>query len=314
MAVISILVVGVGELGTGILESLATDSRRDGARISMLLRPNSINSTDPAKRTRLERLCALGIGVEAGDFLSESGRAALGPVLRNYDVVIQAAGYGMPIGTQRAVTEAVLAAGVRHYIPWQFGADYEAIGRGSANPQFDENLDVRDLLRSQQGQGRTKWTILSTGLFMTYLFLPDFGVVDIARHMARALGSWDTRVTLTAPEDIGTMVAEAVYTPQGTENTVVRIGGDMVSYQQVADTLDEMSGDKTWEREEWDVAALKKQVKDEPDNMWVWYRNIFGAGKGISWDVEATLNAQRGIKLTDLRSFILKHNVLNLAS
>lgn len=36
--------------------------------------------------------------------------------------------------------QAVLEAGVLSYFPWQFGVDYNAIGKGSSQELFDEML------------------------------------------------------------------------------------------------------------------------------------------------------------------------------
>jgi hypothetical protein len=41
----------------------------------------------------------------------------------------------------------VLQAGVERYVPWQFGVDYDVVGRGSGQEVFDEQSDVRDMLR-----------------------------------------------------------------------------------------------------------------------------------------------------------------------
>ena len=88
------------------------------------------------------------------------------------------------------MVRATLQAGVKRYLPWQFGLDYDAIGRGSGQDLFDEQIDVRDLLRSQQGQeGETEWVIVSTGLFLSFLFENGF-FVD-ARDLER-------RATVTA--------------------------------------------------------------------------------------------------------------------
>lgn len=54
--------------------------------------------------------------------------------------------------------------------PWQFGVDFEAIGRGGPLDIFDAQLDVRELLRSQD---KTEWVVISTGMFMSYLFNPS---------------------------------------------------------------------------------------------------------------------------------------------
>ena len=63
---------------------------------------------------------------------------------------------------------------------------------------------LRELLRSQN---QTEWVIISTGMFMSYLFEPEFGVVDLHNDAVHALGSLDTAVTLTTPDDIGALTA-----------------------------------------------------------------------------------------------------------
>lgn len=185
--------------------------------------------------------------------------------------------------------------------PWQFGVDYEAIGEGSAQNLFDEMLQVRRLLRSQE---HTKWTVISTGLFMSYLFLPDVGVVDLEARTARALGTWQNRVTVTTPEDIGRLTAEMVLVPGGTLNRVVYIGGETISYGQLAGVLDQHFG-VSFTREEWTVQQLRQKLAKEPENLWYKYQCVFADGIGISWDLEETLNARRGIRMTTVTDYII---------
>lgn len=128
----------------------------------------------------------------------------LAALFQDYDTVVSASGMVAPSGTQLKLAHAVLRAGVSRYVPWQFGLDYDAIGKGGAQDLFDEQLDVRALLR---GQKRTEWVIISTGIFMTFLFVHAFGVVEgvgsSVKPKVRALGSWENKVTYTHPEDIG---------------------------------------------------------------------------------------------------------------
>lgn len=300
----SILIVGAGELGTAILAALASHpSKPPPANISVLLRPDSIISPNPGKQRSNEELQALGAKLVPGNFVDDEV-SQLSDVFKDYDIVIQAGGYGLPKGTQSKSANAALQAGVPRYFPWQFGVDYEEIGEGSAQDLLDEMLQVRRLLRSQT---RTTWTIISTGLFMSYLFLADFGVVDIEKKTARALGSWDNKITVTTPHDIGRLTAEMVFVPDGTLNKVVYIGGDTVSYGQLADIL-EQSFRESFKREEWELSFLKDRLSANPNNLWYKYQCIFGDGKGISWDMEKTLNGQRDIPMTTVRAYV-KENI-----
>lgn len=188
--------------------------------------------------------------------------------------------------------------------PWQFGVDYEAIGPGSAQDLFDEMLEVRRTLRSQSS---TRWTVVSTGLFMSYLFLADFGAVDFPLRTVRGLGGWSNRVTVTTPEDIGRAVAEMVFVPAETENRVVRIGGETITYEELASVLEEAVCDGEWRREEWTLDFLRERLRAEPDNLWYKYQCIFADGRGVSWNTSETLNYQRGMTMTGLRDYITQN-------
>lgn len=85
------------------------------------------------------------------------------------------------------------------YFPWQFGVDYDVVGTGSGQQVWDEQLEVRHLLRAQKA---TEWVIVSTGIFTSYLFDSGFGVVDAATKTVRALGDWRYAVTLTTPRTL----------------------------------------------------------------------------------------------------------------
>ncbi|KAJ7639102.1 hypothetical protein FB45DRAFT_1023844 [Roridomyces roridus] len=296
----SILIVGAGELGEAILSALATHPARPAStKFAVLLRPESINTSSPSKQTANERLRSLGATLVAGNFV-EDEISSLAATFSDYDIVIQAGGYGLPAGTQMKSATTALQAKVPRYFPWQFGVDYEAIGKGSAQDLFDEMLQVRQLLRSQS---TTKWTVISTGLFMSYLFLPEFGVVDLKDKTVRALGSWENQVTVTTPEDIGRLTAEMVFVPEGTLDQVVYIGGETISYGRVADTVDEIMQDK-FTREEWTLAFLKERLSKNPDNLWYKYQCIFGDGTGIWWDGSKTLNNQRDMEMTTVKDYI----------
>ncbi|POS79259.1 hypothetical protein DHEL01_v202349 [Diaporthe helianthi] len=300
----SILIVGAGELGTAILSALARHpSKPPHASFSVLLRPGSITSASPEKQRSNAELQALGATLVPGNFVDDDV-ADLARVFKDYDVVIQAGGYGLPKGTQLKSANAALQAGVPRYFPWQFGVDYEEIGEGSAQDLFDEMLQVRRLLRSQTS---TTWTIISTGIFMSYLFIAEFGVVDLQNKTARALGSWDNEVTVSTPEDIGRLAAEMVFVPEGTINKVVYIGGDTVSYGRLADILDEAFG-HSFKREEWTLRFLKDRLAENSSNLWYKYQCIFGDGKGISWDMANTLNGQRDIRMTTVADYV-KRNI-----
>ncbi|MFM0740946.1 aromatic alcohol reductase [Paraburkholderia xenovorans] len=296
----SILVLGAGELGMAVLRSLARRAaEQPTVSLAVLVRASTIASSDPVKQKDIAGLRSLGIELVPGD-LAEQSVDALAEVFRRFDTVISCTGFVGGRGVQVKIAQAVLAAEVGRYVPWQFGVDYDAIGRGSPQDLFDEQLDVRDLLRSQD---RTEWVIVSTGMFTSFLFEPSFGVVDLANRTVRALGSWDTAVTITTAADIGSLTAEIVFAEPRIAREVVYVAGDTVTYRQVADAVDSLLNLNV-HREEWSVPQLKSELAREPGNSLRKYRAVFAQGVGVAWDKNETFNARRGIPVSGMEAWM----------
>ncbi len=289
----SILILGAGELGVPVIRHMANKAKNySGTTVTVLLREATINSEDADKKKIIAELRELGVNLLAGDLSASSSE--LVAIFKNYDAVVSCTGYGSGAGGfQLKLANAVLDAGVKRYFPWQFGVDFEVIGRGSAQDLFDEQLDVRELLRSQNA---TKWVIISTGMFTSYLFEPFFGLLDMEKKSFNAIGGWDTAVTVTTPEDIGKLTAEIFFAEPAIENEVVYIGGDTITYGQLVEIAESLSGQK-YDRKLSDMKEIQQDLKDDPTNFVKKYRSIFGAGRGVSWPLEVTYNFKHGIEM-----------------
>lgn len=286
-----ILVIGAGELGFQILSALASHPRRP-ATIAVLLRPSSIDSSSPPKQQQNAALRQLGIDLVPGDIV-EGSVQDLASIFAEYDTVIGCAGYVTGLGVQPKITRAALLAELPRFIPWQFGVDFEVIGRGSPQDLFDEQLDVRDMLRSQD---KTQWAIVSTGMFTSYLFEPFFGVVDLENRCVNALGSLENQVTLTTPKDIGRITAEIVLGNENSfRNEPIFIGGDTISYEELAQLIERLTG-VSITRNVLTMEKIQTALASDPHNRLLKYQAIFGQGRGVAWDLASTWNQQRGIR------------------
>ncbi|KAM0273182.1 hypothetical protein ACHAQH_008440 [Verticillium albo-atrum] len=242
----SVLVLGAGELGSAVLQALADHHLRKSSPIVVLLRPATILSSNPS----------LDIDIVPGDNVADSV-AALAATFSRYHTVISCTGFALPPGTQLKITEVILQASVPRYLPWQLGVDYDVIGAGSAQDILDEQLRVRERLR---GQTEVDWLINSTGLFISFLFEPALGVVNLESRTVRALGSWDTKITLTAADDIATMVAEVTFDPRELKSQAVFIAGDTSTYEHAAELIEKRVG-ASFTREEWTMQHLQAELE-----------------------------------------------------
>ncbi|KAL8690004.1 MAG: hypothetical protein Q9218_004454 [Villophora microphyllina] len=312
----SILVIGAGELGLPVLHSLShlasTFSPSSRPTITALFRPSTLSSPSSSQSRVVSSLHELNVQFLAVDIASSTA-SELATYFRKYETIISYTGFSGGPGTQLKLAQAVLEAGVYWYYPWQFGVDYDIIGPEAASGLFREQCDVRQLLR---GQTKTKWTIISTGMFTTFLFEPSFGVIDKVEKgsgkevVVRALGGWDNKVSLTTPDDIGKVVADLVL--RDLRTGVVFTAGDTVSYGQLADAVEEKVGKEKVRRQLWSLEHLQTELERDPENGIKRYRVIFAEGRGVSWEKPSTVNEERGITTTDLKSFVAsKDTVVN---
>ncbi|WP_027602111.1 MULTISPECIES: aromatic alcohol reductase [Pseudomonas] len=304
----SILVLGAGELGLPVLRNLARLAKeKPGSKVSVLLRQSTLDSQDAVKKRELGELRALGITLVAGDLVKDS-IAELAAVFARFDTVIGCAGMVAGRETPMKLARAALASGVKRYFPWQFGVDYDVIGRGSPQDLFDAQLEVRELLRAQS---QTEWVIISTGMFTSFLFEPAFEVVDLVTDTVRALGSLDTQVTLTTPEDIGRLTAEIVFFEPRFRNEIVYLAGDTLAYGELAALLERVL-QRPFSTRVWPLPQLLDELEKEPDEQLkhIWkYRAVFAQGRGVAWPMETTFNARHGIAVTSAEQWAREHLV-----
>ncbi len=299
----SVLVLGAGELGLPVLRNLAKVARRaPGSTISVLLRDSTIHTTEPGKKAEIDELRGLGIQMVAADLVNDTV-AQLAAVFSRFDTVVGCAGMVAGRETPMKLASAALKSGVKRYFPWQFGVDFEVIGRGSPQDLFDAQLDVRELLRAQD---KTEWVIISTGMFTSFLFEPVFDVVDFEHDTVNALGSPETSVTLTTPDDIGVLTAEIVFFEPRFRNEIVYLSGDTLTYGEVAGILERVLG-RPFTQNVWTVPYLMDELAKDPTHHIKKYRAVFAQGRGVSWPKAGTFNAQHSIPVTTAEAWAREH-------
>ncbi len=296
----SILVLGAGELGLSVLRALSQQRpQQPETQITVLLKAGSVHSTSAEKLARLEELSTLGVKTLVGD-LHQQSIEELAELFRPFDTVINCSGFVGGAGTQLKITQAVLDAGIKRYFPWQFGVDYDAVGKGSGQQVWDEQLEVRHLLRAQH---ETEWVIVSTGLFTSYLFEPSFGVVDARTKTVFALGDWQNAVTVTTPEDIGRLTAKIFFHQPRLRNQAVYLAGDTLSWQRLAELMEQKWAAPVT-KTLLSMDRLREEAETRPDDAAAKYRLAFARKTGIAWDKSTSYNAREGVAVTDVEQWL----------
>ncbi|MCR1026719.1 aromatic alcohol reductase [Cellulophaga baltica] len=302
-----ILILGAGELGMNVTKFLSERIKgKPEYVISVLLLPEVIKSNNSFDLKLIKTLSERSIKIIVGDVVKETIEE-LALKFKNYHTIVGCLGFSGGRGIQIKITEAVLKAKVMRYFPWQFGVNYDLVGKGSPQPVFDEQYDVRTLLRSQQN---TEWVIVSVGMITSFLFEPSLGVVDLKNQTINALGDWNTEVTVTSAEDIGRLTAEIILFEPRIINQVMFVAGDTISYKQLAEIIEKQSGTK-FKRIKWDMDYLKKEIENDPQDNIKRYRAVFGEGIGVSWSKEKTFNFKEGLKMESAEQWVMKNLIIS---
>jgi len=222
---VSVLVVGAtGSLGTEICRRLA--DRKTPPRA--LVRETS----DPA---RVEELRELGAEIVVGDLRD---RDSLDRACAGADVVLSTATSIIREGEISAVdgkgqlnlVDAARDVGVKRFVYVSF----EELGTGT--PLESAKRAVEERLRASE----IRYTILRAGLFHETWLTPVTGF-DAANGTVNVYGSGEAELSWIALSDVAAAAVNSLAEPE-TENAIIPIAGERLSYRGVVAVFEEVTG------------------------------------------------------------------------
>ncbi|KAK1598258.1 uncharacterized protein LY79DRAFT_506734 [Colletotrichum navitas] len=211
---INVALLGKGYLGSAILTELVNA----GFNVTVLGRSNSAKEGLPA-----------GVRFKAVDYASID---SLAPALQGQDVVVSTVSKGGLI-TQSTTIDACIKAGVKRYIPSDWGSfttDPKAHSELAAvlGLMFDTQKYVIEKART----GEIEYTIFSVGCFIDYLAnLPI--AFDFANKTAELFDDGKHSFSSTSITGIGKAVVGALKNPGATKNRNLKIHELVVSQEQL---------------------------------------------------------------------------------
>ncbi|CRG84486.1 hypothetical protein PISL3812_01767 [Talaromyces islandicus] len=227
MAIKNVVVIGgAGRLGPSIVETLVASPH--GYSVSVLSRESS--KYEPQA----------GIKLLKTDYTHESLVAAL----KGQDAVISAIG-AAGVSSQAKVIDAAIAAGVKRFIPSEFGSDTTNPLTLEYFPGWAEKVEIRKYLESKKDQ--IEYTVIFNGLFFDWGIQVGFLGINTAEKTARVNTKYkDVAVSATNLSDIGTAVAQALSPAIAakTANQTLRIHTLTASQADIVAAFEAASGSK----------------------------------------------------------------------
>jgi len=231
MSISTVLVAGAtGNLGFKTILALL-DSKKF-KEVRALVRPATLQGDQ--KKDKVEQLKAKGAIIKEGDVNDVN---SLISALQGVDAVISTVTSNDFVKSQLNLLEASKAAGVKRFIPGEFGVDDEA--KTSKVLLHEWKIKVLEAVE----KSGLEWTVIVNGVFLEYLFFSPFAGIDIKAGTATIAGDGTQKVATTDVGDIAKAIPYILLNP-ATKNARVRIVGDRLTPLEVVDLIERLTGKK----------------------------------------------------------------------
>lgn len=195
---------------------------------------------------------------------TDSTPELLSATFKGQDAIVSFVGFhGSAL--EKMLIDAAVSAGVKRYIPSQFGIDptQEALSQVMP-PFFQEKVGIVDYLISKESSGLT-WTSINTALFTDWALKNGFLGVDIANKKVTLMDGGEVLFSGASLSTIANGVAAVLGAEsyEKTKNQTINIFSYTVSQKDVLASIERVGGEK------WETSRSSSEVvKQEGEKLW----------------------------------------------
>lgn len=240
MAIKVALAGATGNLGPAILKALL----EAGFEVTILSRKGS-NTTDSLPAHSNQKI----IKVDYNDVQE------LTSALQGVEVVVSTLA-GVALDTQKPLIDAALAAGVKRFIPSDFGSDLNN-PRNRKLPVFQGKVKTQEYLEEvAKSNPNFTYTYAYNGAFLDWGVQVGF-LVNAKEHKAVVYDGGDIPVSLTTLPTIGKAVVGIINSLDSTKNRAVYYHDAALTQNQIIDIFKKIDG-KEWTIQQASTAEVEK--------------------------------------------------------
>ena len=147
------------------------------------------------------------------------------------------------IDQHKRCIDAAVKAGVKRYIPSEFGSNSERPELFEAVPMFAPKADIRRYLKSKEGEGLT-WTAVINGPFFDFgIKLGVFGF-NLQKKTALIYDDGNGYTDLTLLPTVGKAIVGILQHPDETASRCIFINSYHTSQNEILTALEKVTGEK----------------------------------------------------------------------
>jgi len=227
-----IAVIGAtGNLGPVIVDALL--AHKD--HFTTITAVTANNPEDP----KFAELKKKGVHIRQAKF---DDKASLVHAFQGVDAVVSTVG-GAAFGDQILLVDAAAEAGVKRFVPSEFGGD-TTHPHFASNAVFQAKVKISDHIKELAKQGKISYTLVFTGAFADWGFANGFLGYNIKTHEASIYDHGNRHFILTHLADVGKFTAASLLHHEKSHNKALHFGGFVTNQHEVLQTFEKVSGKK----------------------------------------------------------------------
>ncbi|CAN9154144.1 unnamed protein product [Alternaria alternata] len=164
---------------------------------------------------------------------------SLKSAIKGQDVVISTVG-GAATGDQNRFIDAAVAAGVKRFLPSEYGPNTQDPRVVEFIPILPSKMQTVDYLRSKED--RMEWTSLVTGLWFDWALRDGHLGFDLVTKTATLTDDGNTEFTVSTLESVGKAILKILEHPEETKNIYVYTSSFNLSQDNLLTVLEKIDG------------------------------------------------------------------------
>ncbi len=166
---------------------------------------------------------------------------SLTEALKGQDALISNVG-GQALGDQNKLIDAAAKAGVKRFIPSEFGSDTTSARTRELVPIFNPKYETVNYLKRKESE--ISWTSPVTGMFFDWGLNIGFMGFNVKEKKATLFDKGENKASMSSLSFIGQAVVKMLENPELTKNQYVFIAGLTVSQKEILAGLEKVTGSK----------------------------------------------------------------------
>jgi hypothetical protein len=166
---------------------------------------------------------------------------ALKDAFTGQDVVVSLVG-GSVLGDQEKFINAAIAAGVKRFVPSEFGSDTNGVRNREVVPIFDAKFGTVNYLKGKEGE--ISWTAIITGPFFDWAMKVGFNGFNLADKSVTIFDGGNTKFSATNLHTIGVALIKALEKPEESKNQYIYLSGFNTTQNEILGLAEKITGAK----------------------------------------------------------------------